>query len=495
MVISKTDYLLYRECRKSTWIKKNKPDIYYKNELTEFEKLIIQTGNEVELIARDLFPSGVLISGRDEASQTLTTEYINKKQPVIFQAVFEKNGFLCATDILEFDPTTNSYNLYEVKASNEIDKKVHFYDLAFQLVLLRKCGLTVKKICLIHLDKEYIRHGALNKQSLFKLEDVTEEIESLCGEVSEQMDIALAYLSQSTLPAGFCDCVYKGRSNHCNCFSFLNPSIPEYSVHDLARIGLSKNKLEELVDGKYYRPEDVPAHISFSQIQQNQIDSYKQDKLIVDKEAIKKELLGLEFPLYFIDYETFPSVIPRFDKFSPYNQIPFQYSLYVLDNPSIEPRLVEFLYSGSDDPTPHFFSSQKENIGSTGNIIVWHKGFECARNNEMAIRVPESKNFFDSFNERVFDLEEIFKKQHYVHKDFKGSTSIKKVLPVLVPSLSYKDLDIKDGGSAAEVWSKLTTEILSLEGKEKIIKNLKTYCSLDTYAMYALWNELFSLIS
>lgn len=491
--ISKTDYLLYRECKKSTWLKKHKPDIYYQHELTAFEKMIIQTGNEVELVARKLFPAGFLIEGRDEEAQKLTIEHIQKKQPILFQAVFEKDGFLAAVDILEFNPDTNAYSVYEVKSSNEIDEKKHHYDLAFQVNLLRKCGIQVEKINLVHLNKEYVRIGSLNTSSLFTVEDITAIIDSLCEEVAIEMDGALTYLSQESLPEGFCMCVYKGRSNHCTSFSTLNPEIPEYSVHDIARIGLSKKKLEDLIDAKIFNVHEVPPHIKLSPIQQNQIDAHKLDKVFLDKTTINRELQRLSFPLYFIDYETLPCAIPRFDKFSPYQHIPFQYSLYVLDNPDAEPRLLEFLHTDLDDPSTYFIDSMRNHIGDSGSVIVWHKSFECGRNNEIAVRIPEMKEFIDSLNGRVFDLEEIFKKQYYVHKGFKGSTSIKKVLPIIAPLLSYKELDVQDGGSAAEIWNRFTTGNLNESEKEKIITNLKTYCGMDAYAMYAIWKELYLL--
>jgi hypothetical protein len=125
---------------------------------------------------------------------------------------------------------------------------------------------------------------------------------------------------------------------------------------------------------------------------------------------------------------------------------------------------------------------------------VWHKAFECGRNCELAARIPELKEYFESINSRVFDLEDIFLKQYYVHKDFKGSTSIKKVLPVLAPELSYKELEVRDGGAAAEIWNKLVTEVSGEAEKQKIIQNLKTYCGLDAYAMYAIWKELYRLV-
>ncbi|HLY61037.1 MAG TPA: hypothetical protein VKV95_09830 [Terriglobia bacterium] len=62
--ISKTDYMLWRECPKNAWLKVHKPEVYYASELTEFEKSLIDTGIEVEEAARALFPDGILIPQR-----------------------------------------------------------------------------------------------------------------------------------------------------------------------------------------------------------------------------------------------------------------------------------------------------------------------------------------------------------------------------------------------------------------------------------------------
>lgn len=494
IVLSKTDYILYRACKKNAWFKIHRPKIYYQNELSAFEKMIIKTGNEVELVARGLFPSGILIEGRYITAQALTLKHLKNKKPILFQPVFEKDGFFAAIDVLEFTPDTNSYSIYEVKSTNEIDEKTHYYDLAFQVNLLRKCGLTIEKIYLTHLNKEYIRSGKLNIVGLFQNEDITEKIESLCEEVAIEMDGALRYLSQESLTTEHCTCVYEGRSKHCTCFVMLNPDIPEYGVHDIARIGLSKQKLEILVDSNIFQIHKIPAHIKLSEIQQNQVDAHMSGKTLIDKEAILKDLRSLEFPLYFIDYETFPCAILRFDGFSPYQHIPFQYSLHVLQSPDTEPKPLEFIYVDFDDPSRYFADSLRSHIGSTGSVIVWNKSFECGRNNEIAVRIPEVKEFIDSLNMRVYDLMDIFKKQHYVHKDFRGSTSIKKVLPVLVPELTYNELEIQDGGSAAEIWNRLYVEKVDKVRKDKIVQDLKKYCGLDAYAMYAIWRHLYNLI-
>ena len=78
ITLSKTDYILYRECPKNVWYKIHRPDIYSQSELSDFEKSIMETGNEVEQIARKLFPSGILIERRDEKGQETTRDYIAK---------------------------------------------------------------------------------------------------------------------------------------------------------------------------------------------------------------------------------------------------------------------------------------------------------------------------------------------------------------------------------------------------------------------------------
>jgi hypothetical protein len=494
-ILTKKDYILYRECPKNVWYKIHKPEIYFESELSEFDKSIMETGNEVELVARKLFPDGILIERRDEKGQEATQNYLKKKQGVLFQSIFVKDGYLAAIDILKFDSKLDTYSIYEVKSTNSVDKKTHYHDLSFQVNLLRKCGLKINKAYLIHLDSEYVRYGELNMKELFKIVDVSAEVESIAASVETEAAEALKYLSQNSEPKGFCCCIYKGRSNHCSTFKYANPDVPEYSVHDIARIGNSKAKLKELVDSNIFHLDKIPAHIKLSDIQQSQVATYVSNKVLVDKEKIAEEFKILTFPFYFLDYETFPAAIPRFDGFSPHNQIPFQYSVHILESAESNPKHYEFLHITPDDPSKAFADSLKKHMGKTGSIIVWHKSFECGRNDEIAVRIPATSVFMDSVNARLYDLEDIFKKQYHVHRDFRGGSSIKKILPVLVPKLSYKELAIQGGEIAAETWNKITNGSFGETEKEKAISDLKTYCGLDTYAMYAIWLELYKLLS
>ena len=494
VTLSKTDYLIFRECHKNAWLKIHRPEIFYKAELSEFDKAIIETGNEVESYARKLFPTGILIEGRDAQAQEMTLRHIAQKTPLLFQPVFVKDGFLAALDVLQFDSKTNGYFLYEIKASNSIKEDIHFSDLAFQCVVLEKMNIPVRKAFLVHLNSEYVRAGALNIKELFTMDDVTEAVQKLQPHTLAEMEIAQDYLSKDKEPAGHCDCIFKGRSRHCSTFNYSNPEVPEYGVHDIARIGSSKAKLTELADSGIFRLEDLPDDIELTPIQQNQVDSYLRDRVLIHKDKIADELRKLVFPLYFLDYETCPAAIPRFDGFSPYQQIPFQYSLHVLDQPNGKPRHEEFLSITPDDPSAALAASLQRHIGNVGSVVVWNKRFECGINDEMGERIPEAKAFLASLNARVYDLMDIFQKQYYVHKDFKGGVSIKDVLPVLTPDLSYADLTIKEGGTASQSWDKLASSEIRQNEKDSIARDLKLYCERDTYAMYAIWRHLNDLI-
>ncbi len=474
------------ECPKNAWLKKHKPDVFYINELTEFEKAIIETGNEVELAARKLFPTGALIAGRDEQARRQTAELIGAREQTMFQPVFLKDGFLAAIDVLQYDKKIDSYSIIEIKASNEIKTDWHPQDLAFQVSLLRRCGIVVSKACIMHLNPDYVRSGELELTKAFVIEDVTGLVETILPEIEGQMAHAKVYLSQTAEKPG-CDCLYKSRSNHCATFSYSNPNVPEYGVHDISRI--SKKKLVDLVDSGIYLLENIPEDFKLTGNQKNQVDLAVRSRPLIRTDLIRAELAKLTYPLYFLDYETSTCALPRFDGFGTYQHIPFQYSLHIVDSPGSEPVHKEFLHLETDDPSPYFARSLRDHIGDKGSVIVWYKPFECGRNRELAQRHPEYDSFLNSIGSRVYDLRDIFSKQYYVHRGFKGGTSIKDVLPVLT-DLSYKSLKIREGGTASQKWNELMIEDTAPDLKQLIAENLREYCKLDTYAMYAIWKHL-----
>ena len=523
MRLTKTDYVLFRECPHNAWAKKWKPDVYYALPLSDFEQHLMEAGNIVEKEARKRFPDGVLIEEIGDESLSKTETLLKAGTETIFQASFSDGLLYAAVDILK-QKKDGSLALYEVKASNsskedsddeaELDnegdevvdfrdpkalekykkkllKDPHVFDLAFQVYLTRKVGYKVNEAYLIRLNKHYVRAGAIDLQRLFVVEDVLPLIDEIMPSVEKEIEALREFLSSPKAPLGACSCVYKGRSKHCTTFSLHNPEIPKYGIHDLTAIGKSPKRLNELVESRIFEIMDIPDDFEFGKKIKKQVEIHKRGRAQIDVEAIQAELGTLQFPLYFLDYEAFNPAIPRFSGYRPYQQIPFQFSLHRLDSKGAELVHEEFLYTGNEDPSPLLVDALEKTIGKVGSILVWYKPFEESHvNKRLAIRLPERAEFLSSVNARMFDLMTIFSKQLHIHPDFHGSASIKKVLPVLCPELSYKELDIGNGSEAMNTWNKLVTEGAADDERVEIEKAMREYCGLDTYAMYAIWKVL-----
>jgi uncharacterized protein DUF2779 len=490
--ISKTHYTRWRGCAKNAWLSIHKPELFSDIELSEYDRSVMESGIEVEQVARNLFSGGVLVTGSPAEAQRSTAELVAQGTSTLFQAQFERDQLLAAIDVLRYDSKSNEVSIYEIKSSTKV-KQEHIYDLAFQVVLLRMHGFNVSRAFILHLNPDYVRQDDLDIQKLFITVDMTARIDLISDEVATEIRDARKYLLAEAEPKGPCSCIYRGRANHCSTFVYSNPDVPSYSVHDISHIGNSPNKLRALIDAGVFSLGDVPEHIVLNASQKTQVRVYRSGETVIEKEAIERELAGLAFPLYFIDYETFSPALPRFTNYSPHDRIPVQYSLHIVGAPTEEPIHRDFLFVGWNDPTADFLSSLQQHVGSFGTIIVWNKGFESQVNDAIARRVPEAKNYVVDFYDRLYDLKDIFSKQYFVHKNLHGKVSIKQVLPVLAPELSYSALKIQDGTSAATAWSKILSGESSAKECADLREQLKEYCSMDSYGMYAIWRALIQI--
>lgn len=495
MKITKTDYLDYTFCKKNLWLKKHKHELFDGIELSDFEKKIIDEGNLADSEAQNLFIDGILVESIDNEAVLETKKLIEDKVETIFQATFYEDDFFIRADIVNYNKSLGGWELYEVKASNDVKRKEPFHyvnDLAFQKTVIEKSGLKIVKSSVIHLNKEYRRAGEVDYRQLFVFVDLTDEVNKKQIDVKKQMVEIKQYLDMPEERG--CECLYRGRSSHCTTFKYSNPEIPEYSVHDINRIGLSKKLLYDWIDRGIYSLDDIDNPENLTGAKLAQYKSYKKGSPIIDRENIIKELGKLIFPLYFFDYEGFVSAIPMFDGFGAYEQVPFQYSLHIMDEEgNITHR--EFLITDlKGDITLPLVKQMKKDIDPSGTVIAWYKTYEKQRNEKLAQLHPEYADFLQKINDKMYDLMHIFSKCYYVDSAFKGSSSIKKVLPVIVPGLSYADMNISKGDQASERWEKMIHPDTPEEEKEKIKKDLLDYCALDTMAMVRIYQRMLEII-
>lgn len=490
--ITKSDFLRYLECPAYFWFFKKKPEVLTEQELSDFDKELIKNGQAVELWARKLFPRGVLVKSKEAAAIKETQELLKEDQKAIFQATVQAENLYAMVDILEWDEDQGHWIINEVKATSSKEKKKEeqLNDATFQYIVAKKAGLDVGRVNLIELNKEFRKHGEIKPRELLKITDITEKVKELEKEI-QLLIPGMQQMIESEREPLPCDCIYKSRNNHCPAFKYLYPDVPDYSVHDIVRIGLSLKRLEALVEDGHYTLEDVPEDFELTEYQRNHVQVTQTKIPIIKPQEIQEKLDELEYPLYFLDYETYPTAVPIYDGCAPYQQVPFQFSLHVLRAPHEALEHYEYLHT---DPESHpmiaLANTLKKMMGKEGSIIVWNKKFEEKCNEDLADLMPDCAESFRDYNQRLFDLMEIFSKQLYLHPDFKGGFSIKDVLPVLVPQMSYTNLNVRDGSMAMNAWKKMMFEAVNEKEKEQLKKDLLEYCKLDTLAMVKIFEVL-----
>lgn len=492
MTLTKTEYLLFLKHKAWLWLKK-----YDKSKLPPIDantQAVFDSGNKLEAYAEQLFPEGTEL-GFDsyDEYQSLsqrTIDAINEGQKILFQARFDTPELTCLTDIVEFTSPT-SLNLYEVKSSTKV-KQEHEYDLAFQVQVLTECGYKVEKISVICVNNEYTRDGDIEPEKLLSIIDVTEKVVALEGATQKHIKQALKVINQKERPdispryarmGSITDWleIYKGLTD-----------LPNFSIYSIA--SPNAELFGELEDLGITLLQDIPSSITLNEKQARQVASIKKGQPIINKDQIKDFLDGLVYPLYFLDYETCMDVIPPYNGTKPYQQIPTQFSLHILSSPGEALIHKEYLHTKTNCPAHDLAKSLQENIGPQGSVLVWYSNFEMSRNREMAEMLPDFAEFFKDLNSRVVDLMVPFSEGMYIDPDFKGSASIKKVLPVLVPELSYKELDIQEGLTAQRLWMEAVLEDkFSQIKKEVLFHSLLKYCELDTLAMVRIYEKLMKL--
>jgi len=494
MYITKTDFIEYLKCPKCLWLKKRRPDLYVPEVPSDFEESKIEEGYEVELLARSLFKEGHPVEGNPDRAAVETRKLVEESKFPIFQATgIADKHYLARVDILDYDADSGCWDIYEVKSSTQVKtdrEHNHIKDVTFQKFVLEKLGLKVGRQFIAHLNKTYRKAGDLNVRDLFTIADVSTEVARASDDTAIEAQEALALLMKSEIDLSSCSCLYLTRRNHCSSFAVFNPSIPAYSVHDISRI--RPKKIKALIDSSVVNISDVSEDFALTENQRAQVDLAKSGKAHVNREAIKRSINDLAYPLYFLDYETYSVAIPILDGYSPYQHIPFQVSIHKLD---ADETLTHYEYLGdSIDDVPCMLIEYIKRVNCTsGTIISWHASFENTRNKEMADLYPQYSSLLLNLNARTFDLETVFKKD-YLHPGFRGRTSIKNVLPVLIPQFSYGDLDIGSGTEAMEKWRRLIFNDLDEAESQRIKHALLQYCAMDTLAMVEIYKHLQSCL-
>ena len=443
-ILSKSTFMYGCQCPKRLWLHKYKPQL--KDELDEEQQAIFQRGTDVGKLAEGLFPGGVDARPKDtfsyQQSVADTAKYIAAGKKVIYEAAFQYEGLLCAVDILV--QRGGRWYAYEVKSTTKV-KPEQLPDAAFQYYVITHAGLDLKDFSIVHLNNAYIRKGALDINQLFTPESVLASVLEWQGYINTQATQLKVMLQNKTdMPAiavgDQCNkpypCDFQGF-----CFEGIEEEEPDY--------------------GEPY----------------------------INKDGIAEFLDQLEYPIYHMDFESWMTAVPEFDGHWPYRQVCFQYSVHVQQSPGAEPVHYEYLAEKVGTPTEDFLKNLLQVLGTKGTVLVYSKGFECTRLNELVREHPQYEDTVDNVLDRIVDLMSPFHKRHYRLPEMQGRYTIKLVLPALIPELRYDDLTIGNGGDASAAFFNLRDET-DTEKIKATREALLEYCGLDTLAMVRILEKI-----
>ena len=485
--LSKSSYCKCVQCEKILWL-----DKYGKtSEVAENNEAVFETGREVGELAKGLFgdyidvDSDAKINVRVEKTQKL----LENKTKVITEASFIYDNNFCSVDILKND--SDGVEIYEVKSSTKIDD-IYLDDAAYQYFVLSNAGLNVKKVSIVYINNEYIRGSELDINQLFKIEDITDTVFQKQDEIESNIEMINNYMenhgegNEPVKDIGkYCFDPYS-----CKYWQYCTKDLPTPNVFDIS--GMQKrSKFKQYYKGKISFEDLENENINQKYLQQIDFELNNR-KPKINRNAIEDLLNSLKYPLYFIDYESCQYAIPEIEGTKAYQQIPFQYSLHIIESEGAPVQHREFLAEADDENLiRNFAECMIRDMPENGSVIVYNKTFEATRNKEIGEMYPDLKSEMERFNSNIVDLMIPFRNRDYYTKEMKGSYSIKYVLPALYPDdpeLDYKELSlIHKGDEASNAF--LTLKDKSPEEQKEVRKALLEYCKLDTLAMVKIWER------
>jgi hypothetical protein len=480
-VLTKSKYLSGLQCVKRLWIEEYAPELLGVTSSTQSQRFV--QGSEVGRLARSCFPQGKLIKAAGHAAVAATQAAIAKGEHCLFEAAFVHDDIFVRCDILWRGPD-GVWTLVEVKSSTKV-KGYHLHDLAVQQWVLAGAGIQVGRVQVMHIDNRSCIYP--NLDALFATVDVTRSVARLVARVPKIVRGLRQKLAQHAMPdvpiGTHCFAPFP-----CPARSHCWHDVPQHSIFTIPR--LSPRKLAALLKLGVLRVQDVPASFPLSTSQRAYIGRVVSGQAEINYGRIAQRLAMLDYPLYFLDFETYAYAIPRFEGMRPYQQLPFQYSLHVLEADGTL-RHAEYLHTTGDDPRPALVQQLVQDVGLVGSVVVYNARFERGVLHELVRMMPAQKRALGSMITRLWDQLDVFRTD-YLDPAFEGSNSIKRVLPVLAPHLSYDDLTVQRGDQAQAIWQLLLKADDPTE-RARLARELLAYCHRDTLAMTAIHEALVRL--
>jgi hypothetical protein len=487
--LSKSRFVAGWQCHKLLWLKTWEPEAE-ELKISPAIKDIIDQGNQVGRLARARFPGGELVELAHDNPERFahTRKLMAQGAPAVFEAWLQAGHTYAAVDVLLRE--NDGWVLIEVKSGSEVKDK-YVMDAAIQTYIATQAGVDVRRTEIMHINKEYLAPApGETAADLFVREDVSFLVSGLLPHIPAQIEAQLAAL------AGPLPDVPIGR--HCRepdecpfmkgtrCWPAARDSVLKIQ-------GLLYEKRFALYHGGTRSIAELPRTYKLNDVQTRQRRAVETGKLVVEYN-LAEELEPYEGRLGFLDFESVGRAVPVWSGTKPWEQIGVQFSYH--EGPAGGPYThAEFLAEPDTDPREAIARRLVE-VTRDADRVLMYTSFEKTQIRSMQRFNPHLAEDLGGLEAKLLDLAQVVRHTVY-HKDFGGSLSIKEVLPVLVPGMSYKDtVRIHDGSEASAKLARLLFYAGELTPAERaeLKEELLAYCKQDTFAMVKLLERLKALV-
>lgn len=483
--LSKSRYISGDQCHLRLWHDTHARELAAEPDDTL--KAIFATGHEVGEMACRRYPGGHFVTHdyRHTADALAETRQLIEADsvPALFEPAFVHQGVVVRADVLERLPG-GGWRLVEVKSTTRL-KGVFLLDAAVQLWVLRGAGLDVREAAVLTLNREYVYEGGEHDlDALFLLHPVTNEANGLLETIGSNVAAMKAVLMEprppDIEPGDHCfapyECPY-----HAHCTRDI--AHPDHGIDELPWLG--ERRRVQLRGMGIEEIRDIPEDFPLTHLQRIVRQAVKEDRPIVHGN-IQRAIARARSPVRYLDFETCSPAIPRFAGTRPYDAIPFLFSVHTRRN-GFPADHVDYLHEGNDDPRPQLAEHLVGALGHGGSICTY-SGYERQVVRTLAAALPERAAELGAFEARILDLLPVVRNGYY-HPEFRGSFSIKSVLPVLAPDSGYDHLAIADGQTAAARYL-LALSNEDPQERNQTFEDLRAYCARDTLALAKLHGVL-----
>jgi hypothetical protein len=486
--ISKSQYMEGLRCPKLFWLRRHRAHLAAAPDQQSLH--IFDVGHTVGRFARELYPGGHMIPMGSYGRLVIDTETaLAQHNSYYYEPAFEAAGLRCRLDIFCCKNGGNAWELKEVKMCSRV-KPENIQDVAFQGYCVEQSGYHVDRFSLIYVNTSYILEGKIEPQKFLLEEDITAAVTPEIPRVVTKLKNLLATFEQPDPPAILIGthCSSPGK---CPYWDLCHSQIKEDSVYNLPN---GNHRVPELLAAGITRLSDIPTTKDLTSRQVSTVQSAKVLQAVVDVEEIRGFLQKLSYPHFYLDFETIAPCVPTFQGTSPCEKVPFQYSLHVQKERDAELQHYQFLPENKGDPRYPLLKELLVNLGDKGSIIAWNMSFEKSVLQKLVKQFPEFGESISSLQRRFTDLMVPFKNGAVVDYRFCGSASLKKVLPVLCPSLSYDNLAIQHGDDSSLIYQKYVVEAMPELEWARLRPDMLAYCERDTFGMVEILRVLYQFV-